>query len=396
MSKRHHSQDDFQSKLLRVQEVILSHTGVDDFYEIFRLIILKFLCEKENIETLPSFNEGNKKLFLYEQKVGHILDEGIELKCGSDVYNQVSNEISGLNVSGQDFSVLDGLFELLTSKVYKANKGQFFTPRHVVDMCVEILKPSPQETICDPACGSGAFLKSVHTYQSRKFRTSSKMYGFDYSSRACQVAKVMALLTENSDIAVHHVDSLNTTHSHLFNSNSNTIESFMGDRFTGFDLILTNPPFAGDVSSELYSKNYDLAQVSNRKLERDVLFIERCINLLAPNGRMAIVLPDNKVSGKNFAYIRNWMARRARILGVVSLHRYTFLPYTSQKASVLFLQKFDNEQSAEEYKINMFRSDKPGKTSNGSLVFKKTADPTSELYLALDHDLDEIVSEWRN
>ena len=396
MSKRHSSKDDLQSKIVRIQEIILSHSGVDDFYEIFRFIILKHLCEKTGDIQLPSFKQANKMLAAYQDKVGVVLDEGILLQSGEEVYNLVSDEVATLNVTAQDLSALDSLFEFLTNKIYKSNKGQFFTPRHVVDMCVEILAPAPNETICDPACGSGAFLKSANTYQLKHHAKFGKMFAFDYSLRACQVARVMSLLTEECDITVHNVDSLNM-HSSLFpQPNSTTIESLMGEDFKGFDIILTNPPFAGDVSSEVYSQSYDLAQQNNRKLERDVLFIERCINLLAPNGRMAIVLPDNKVSGKGFSGVRNWIMRRAKILGVVSLHRYTFLPHTSQKAAILFLQKIDKMAQIPDYQINLFRSDKPGKTSNGSMLFKGQEYADLPPYLALDHDLDEIVQQWKS
>ena len=74
-------------------------------------------------------------------------------------------------------------------------------------------------------------------------------------------------------------------------------------------------------------------------MERDILFIERCIQLLKPGGRLAIVLPHNKVAADSLAFVREWLLRKARVLAVVGLGRNTFLPHTHQKASVLFLQK---------------------------------------------------------
>jgi type I restriction enzyme M protein len=104
--------------------------------------------------------------------------------------------------------------------------------------------------------------------------------------------------------------------------------------FRGFDLILTNPPFAGDVGS---ATGYQLAR--GKRVERDVLFIERCLGLLRPGGRLAMVLPHNKLGGQAWASLRKWLLERLRVVAVLGLGRNTFQPHTSQKACVLIGQK---------------------------------------------------------
>ena len=151
----------------------------------------------------------------------------------------------------------------------------------------------------------------------------------------------------------------------------------------GFDAIVTNPPFAGDVAAADYAADYTTARDGQDRVEKDVLFLERCINLLRKNGRLAIVLPDNKVSAKKFAGLRSWIIHNHKIIAVVSLHGYTFKPHTSQKAVVVFLQKGAPDNARD---IRFYRSDVPGKTSTGELIFEQGK---------VVHDLDEIAADLK-
>jgi type I restriction enzyme M protein len=263
-------------------------------------------------------------------------------------------------------------------------------------MCVEAIDPKPGEMVCDPACGSAAFLKSSHSYSVERYGRAATLFGFDYSHRACQVAKVVSLIGAGGTIAVEQVDSLRLPGRTLLGGDEDTIEARMGLGFEGFDAILTNPPFAGDVSSESFADGYDVARASGKRLERDVLFIERCIRLLKVGGRLAIVLPDNKISSRAFGDVRLWLGKNSQIRAVVSLHRYTFLPYTSQKAAVIFAIRQAPSLSPYESSVHLFRSDAAGKSSNGSAVYRSDADPDTPPYKSLDHDLDEIAPRIRS
>lgn len=373
----------------------MSHSGVDEFYEIIRLILAKYYAEEEGLSILPDADQCNRLLATHREKITFILDDVIELQTPVAIYSEVVRILSDVSIRGQDFSALDQVFEQLTSRAYKADKGQYFTPRHVVDMCVEAIAPQPGELVCDPACGSGAFLKAAHTFGLNQHGRTAELYGFDYSHRACQVAKVVSIIGAGEQITIHQVDSLKLPRCNLLEDTEETIESIMGPGFAGFDAIVTNPPFAGDVSREAFASDYDITSSFSRRLERDVLFVERCIRLLKVGGRLAIVLPDNKISGRLFAGLRLWLGKQSSIRAVVSLHRYTFLPYTSQKAAVLFAVKQPPSLSVYNSEVSFFRSDRPGKTSNGTAVFKANADPNEPAYRALDHDLEEIAPEIR-
>jgi type I restriction enzyme M protein len=119
-----------------------------------------------------------------------------------------------------------------------------------------------------------------------------------------------------------------------------------------FDVILANPPFAGEMKDRKMLVHYELARPALKrsgndkapKEERDVLFIERILKMLRPGGRAAIVLPQGKFNNSSLAFIREWILKKARLLAVVGLHPNTFKPHTGTKTSVLFVQKYTEQQ----------------------------------------------------
>ena len=126
-----------------------------------------------------------------------------------------------------------------------------------------------------------------------------------------------------------------------------------------FDVVLANPPFAGEIKDRQMLAHYDLAKPALKragdgkapKEERDVLFIERILKMLRPGGRAAIVLPQGKFNNSSLAFIREWILKRARLLAVVGLHGNTFKPHTGTKTSVLVVQKYTKEQLTEIEKV---------------------------------------------
>lgn len=374
----------------------MANSGVDEFYEIIRLILAKYFAEGEGLTELPDKPSCDKLLLAHGPEIAFILDGVLALQTPDGIFEEVRQVFGKTSIKGQDFAALDQAFEQLTSRSYKSDKGQYFTPRHVIDMCVEALDPKPHELVCDPACGSAAFLKSAHTYGLETYGKSAELYGFDYSHRACQVAKVVSLIGTRGELKIEQVDSLRLPERAATEGRQDTVEGLMGPDFEGFDAILTNPPFAGDISSEGFAQEYDIARTASKRLERDVLFIERCIRLLKVGGRLAIVLPDNKVSSRVFRDVRVWLAKNSAIKAVVSLHRHTFLPYTTQKAAVIFAVKQSPSLWPYDSAVHFFRSDAAGKASNGAPVYRVGGDASEPAYKSLDHDLEQIATQIRS
>ena len=174
-------------------------------------------------------------------------------------------------------------------------------------------------------------------------------------------------------------------------------------RHLSFDLLLTNPPFAGENRNDPgLLRQYELAKKDGRlrnNVERHILFIERSLDAVRLGGRLAIVLPQGVLNNTNMRYIREWLFNKARILAVVGLHGNTFKPHTGTKTSVIFLQKWDkDEEPLKDYPIFMAVSKKSGKDNSGDYIYKKGADgqpvygPTG--LKTLDHDLDSIADQF--
>jgi len=164
-----------------------------------------------------------------------------------------------------------------------------------------------------------------------------------------------------------------------------------------FDILMANPPFAGDIKESRILHQYELGFKSNGKAQskvgRDILFIERNLDFLKPGGRMAIVLPQGRFNNTSDKYIREFIAQHARILAVVGLHGNTFKPHTGTKTSVLFVQKWDDKlcPKVDDYPIFFAVSEKGGKDNSGDYIYVKNGNGQFKLdkngHLIVDHDL---------
>ena len=163
-----------------------------------------------------------------------------------------------------------------------------------------------------------------------------------------------------------------------------------------FDILMANPPFAGDIKESRILHQYELAIKNDKaksKVGRDILFIERNLDFLRPGGRMAIVLPQGRFNNTSDKYIREFIAEHGRILAVIGLHGNTFKPHTGTKTSVLFVQKWDNAlcPKVDDYPIFFAVSEKGGKDNSGDYIYLK--DENGQIkqdkngHLIVDHDL---------
>ena len=263
---------------------------------------------------------------------------------------------------------LDNLFEGIISRTSRGERGQFFTPRHVVEAAVRIAAPQPGQRVLDPACGSGAFLIAA-----RRFCPAVDIRGQDFDPRAVQVARTLIAVSGGRPSAITCADSLRQTPEPA-------------------DVILTNPPFAGEIQDAALLAGSEITALC-RRVERDALFIERCVGLLKPGGKLVAVLPHNKVGALAWAPLRRWLMQRVRLVGVIGLPRETFLPHTSQKTAILLgvkRPKVLSKLPAEP--IRMVVCERVGKDTRGAPVFAEGADRQGPAWTALSHDLDEVVT----
>lgn len=435
--------------ILDLENLVLANAGVDAFEEVFKLIYAKLYDEWQ--VARPS----NPYL---QFRVLDDPDEQAFYNRINNLFNRAKNQWPGVFLPGEridltpghlatcvsflqdvklfnsNLQVIDEAFEYLMTEVGKGKKGQYFTLRHVIDMAVKMLNPNLDECVVDTACGSCGFtmhavfwvwreqLNASGPNQWQREYASTHVYGFDFDARAVKIAQALNLIAGDGRTNVYRA---NTLAPQLWDDTvrvglRDRLRRFPDDperdrwnqehyRYFNFDVLMTNPPFAGDISERRILNQYELAKRGRDRVAakqgRDILFIERNLEFLKPGGRMAIVLPQGRFNNTTDAYIREFIARECRILAVVGLDVNTFKPHTGTKTSLLFVQKWNDDPEAgplcprvDDYPIFFATSKKSGKNNSGEYVYKTDEHGRRLLnehgHLIVDHDLDEIATAF--
>ncbi len=227
------------------------------------------------------------------------------------------------------------LYEYLLSKVATAGtNGQFRTPRHIIDMMVKLMKPTPSDVIVDPAAGSAGFLVSAQQYlrdnhadlfhnQGLKEHFNNDMfYGFDMDRTMLRIGAMNMMLHGVDNPNIEYKDSL---------SEQNKDE----DTYT---LILANPPFKGSLDYEAVSA--DLLKVTKTK-KTELLFLSLFLRILKTGGRCASIVPDGVLFGSSKAHkdIRKEIVENHKLEAVISLPSGVFKPYAGVSTAILIFTK---------------------------------------------------------
>lgn len=258
-------------------------------------------------------------------------------------------------------------FETFIGPSLKGPQGQFFTPRNVVKMVVDMIDPQPDEKIIDPACGSGGFLIEAlrHVWRTVEERghglgwpeleihsekqkvAINKIRGIDKDAFLSKVAKSYMAILGDGRGGVFCENTLDQPK----NWKRQTRDSV---QMGSFDVVITNPPFGKKlaIEGEEMLKTFDLGYVWKSekggpfvkgnlqdKQPPQILFIERCLDLLRDGGRMGIVLLESIFGMPKYRYVVDYINRRARILAIVTLPENLFQPNTHAKTCVVILEK---------------------------------------------------------
>lgn len=320
-------------------------------------------------------------------------EDAITLDEGSIAY--IVGELQNYCLLDAERDVLSDAFETFIGHALKGGQGQFFTPRNVIRMMVEILDPKPTEMLIDPACGSGGFVIESLRYIWDKVRTQCNELGWSHEAireeeidraNTCirgidkdyflsKLAKSYMAIMGDGKGGIFCEDSLERPE----NWSTKTRQKIhMGD----FDIVLTNPPFGSKipVTGEDKLKQFDLAHKwKNKKGTNEwekgkladkeapqILFIERCLQLLKEGGRMAIVLPEGIYGNSQLGYIRRWLLDKGRVLAIIDIPFETFMPNTSTKTSILVFQKLSSDSIPEDYPIYMAVAETCGHDRRGN------------------------------
>jgi len=455
-----------------MEDEVLANAGVDVFEESFKLIFTKLYDEftsanspkrqrslqfRVGVDTEAEVYAKIQKLFENAQeKWEGVFPPDAQIELSVSHLPTCISYLQKYKLFNSNLDIIDEAFEYLINKTAKGEKGQYFTPRYVIDLCVKMLNPKPDETVIDTAAGSSGF--TVHSIfhvwrqflqQEGKDETHlftaenkpshyvdyvrKKVFAIDFDEKAVRVARCLNLIAGDGQTNVLHLNSLDwerwkeTTGEwkwvDRYNDGFKRLRKLRLDkkgenyRDFSFDVLMANPPFAGDIKDTRLIHKYELGKkpesrastpsknksAKNKgwqdKISRHILFIERNLHFLKPGGRMAIVLPQGVFNNSSDYYIRDFIAKQCRILAVVGLHPNTFKPHTGTKTSVLFVQKWNNDPKAgalcphcEDYPIFFATQQHKGKNNSGDKIFARDAE-TGELLVdkhghkLVEHDL---------
>lgn len=424
-------EDNLLKRFEEIHDYIYANDGLSPqqtLEEFIKILFIKVFDENENSnkftisaeewnlikagKTNQSLTERISNLFEHTKHAyTDVFDSDDRIKLTPNALGFTVNKLQSISLlnSSQDAKGL--AFQKFLSHHEKDGRGQFFTPEPVIDFCIEMIQPKPNETIIDPACGSGGFLISTLKYLQRNNNdlntsvyVSNHLFGLDINKSIARIAKMKLLLESNGKTNVLCTNSL---------EDLDGIKLSISQK-DGFDIVLTNPPFGAKITNTSilsrfdlghkwsnFDKEYHKTKVVYPNQNAEILFIERCIQLLKEGGRMAIVLPNGNFENPSLEYLRYYIKLKAKILAIVNLPQETFIPFgTGVKTSLLFLEK-DTLNINKQYPIFFGRVTKLGYqgNKNGTPLYQK--DKYGQILKdtsgqpILEEDFSAIIEEYK-
>ena len=426
--KSRKKKEPLREKIETLEELVLANSGVDVFNEVFKLIYTKLFDEweakfRENHELKfrkykdpkTTYNEISKLFEGAKKEWKGIFEKSDKIKLTPEHLNICVGELQELKLFGADLRIIDEAFEYLVPEVSKSKKGQYFTPRVIIDTAVKMLNPHRKEYIIDPACGSAGFLVhamqyvwgkyNMNDYQTKSRYAGKYLWGIDFEEKATKISKAIMLISGDGKSHIYKENSLEFIRwSEKLKADLKEEELVRDEKFRelNFHILMTNPPFAGDIKESWLKALYRIVPEGKKKagskIDRHILFIERALDMIKPGGRLAIVLPQGVFNNTNDRYIREFIMKKARILAVIGLHGNSFKPHTGTKTSLLFLRKWREEELDEgenpkikDYPTFFAVSKIPFKDNSGNYIF---VDRAKNIYQTDLFDIANSFIKW--
>ncbi len=365
------------------------------FWELLKLIFCKIHDERnsEEVQFYAAANErkgvnGPIKVRvrleqLFNEVKGdypQIFRESETIELEPRVLAYLVSQLQMYSLLESDIDVKGRAYEEIVGSNLRGDRGEFFTPRNICRMAVEMLDPGEKQLILDPACGTGGFLitamnhviqkvqaaelarwkgnveRAETTTRDRVNKFANKyIVGIDFNPELVKASKMNMVMNNDGSGGLFQGNSLESPavwHEDLRDR----------DLLGKVDLLFTNPPFGSKlpINDSAILEKYDLGHSWSYKADTDrwemnealqksqppeIMFIERCVRFLRPGtGRAAIVLPDGILGSPGLGYVREWILRNCRVLASIDLHPDTFQPFVSIQTSLLVLERKTDEQ----------------------------------------------------
>ena len=423
--KRNNLRKAYEDNLLMVFKTCHNHIYVTEglqkqpaFFELLKLIFCKTLDEQNVGNPLEFYTTSQERsnpdgqltvknrianIFNdVKKRFPQIFDAAEEFRLQPRSLAWIVSELQPYSLLETNIDVKGKAYEELVGANLRGDRGEFFTPRNITRMAVEMINPKPHEKICDSACGTGGFLVTAMNHVVEQLKrevvkdygkpesewtdhqksifenkiketAESNFYGFDINPDLVKATKMNMVMNNDGSGNIYRNDSLLPPHEWSFELkkqlaralNINADDITNSDTIGFFDVIITNPPFGSKIEikethileqfdighiwrSEQYDTNEQVEWIKSSEIQSflppEQLFIERCLQFLKPGGRLAIVLPDSILGNPGLVYIRQWLIEKTRIIASIDLHVDTFQPKNGTQTSVLIVQKKTNEE----------------------------------------------------
>ena len=469
--KRNKLKKAFEDNLLLVFKTCHNHIYVTDgmqkqpsFFELLKIIFCKTLDEQNVGKSLEFYTTSAERsnfdgqltvknrisgIFTKVKKeYPQIFDANDEIKLAPRSLSWIVSELQSYSLLNTHVDVKGKAYEELVGANLRGDRGEFFTPRNVMQMAVEMVNPQPHEKICDTSCGTGGFLVTAMNHVIKQLKkevekdyetlengwnagidsnvrdrikkiAATNFFGFDINPDLVKATKMNMVMNNDGSGNIYRNDSLKHPHewsvelkkdiAKSLNIKERDIKNPQSIEF--FDVIVTNPPFGSKIpiKDPHVLEQYELGYIWRNgrgwgkasKLQTSVppeqLFIERCLQFLKPGGRLAIVLPDSILGNPGLTYIRQWLVEKTKIVASIDLHVDTFQPRNGTQTSLLLVQKKTIEEVQKEqniraiqpYSVFMAMVERIGHDKRGNTLFKRD-EKGNEIWVPEESNVFEI------
>lgn len=439
------------------------------FFELLKIIFCKISDEKNVPHDLEFYvkpselNEPDGQIACkkrIEKIFGKVMAKFPQLFKAGDTINlnprslvRVVGELQNFSLLSTDIDIKGKAYEEIVGSNLKGDRGQFFTPRNMMHMAVEMLNIGFDERVIDPACGTGGFIVTAMNYSLMQLETDfvsglgktkeqwsqeeqkqfyekiteivgSYYFGFDITPELVKAAKMNMVMNNDGSGNLLQTDSLLPPYmwsdnfrdslAKALNAGENNSSKHISGRdlttlkdLAHFDVIVTNPPFGSKIVIKDTSilEQFELGYIWEKptakggqwkksdRLQSGVppeqLFIERCMQFLKAGGRMAIVLPDSILGSPGLAYIRQWLFRESRIIASIDLHQDAFQPHVGVQTSILLVQKKTGEEKERDNKAGII----PNQNVFMAIIDKVGHDKRGNTIFCRDEHGNEILED---
>ena len=417
------------------------------FFEFLKVIFCKINDEQnwfEPVEFYVTSKERNYKdgqagvhtriSRIFEEvkkKHAQIFDDNDKIKLNPRTVTYLVAELQKYALLSTDIDIKGKAYEELVGSNLRGDRGEFFTPRNVMKMAVNMINPKAGERVLDSSCGTGGFVviamtkviadltQKLENERGKKANWNAdtnklfndkineiarkNYFGFDINPDLVKATKMNMVMNNDGSGNILKLNTLlppqeweEEIRTQLEKALELPVGNIRNYRTLGhFDVIVTNPPFGSKIPIEDQQilEQFDLGYIWNKdqngnwqktarlqsKVPPEQLFIERVIQLLREGGRTAIVLSDSILGSPGLEYIRHWLIMKTKIVASVDLHADAFQPRNGTQCSILFLQKKTQKEIDEEekkrtiasYPIFMTMIDNIGHDKRGNKIFKR-------------------------